>query len=342
MSRRLSSWPVERSVNGRSVVSYGDVVLRGLLVLDFTRYLPGPFASRELMRLGARVVRVETPDGDPLRSVAPGWDDALNAGKESVVWDRERDPELGVALCRKADVVLEGFRPGVAERLGIAAGDLPDSLVYCSVTGFGADDVRAGHDLNYVGWAGLLADTAPAVPPVQIADLAGGSLFAVVEILAALLERERSGHGRHIVLSMTHNAHRLVAHRLRSEPERTLTGGLACYRVYATADDRFLTVTPVEPKFWSRLCELIGRPDLVERQYEGDQEGLAAELAAVFSQRTLGEWVELFEGVDVMVGPVATLEEAAAWLGEPEATGRAPALGEHTEAWRTALAPFEG
>jgi crotonobetainyl-CoA:carnitine CoA-transferase CaiB-like acyl-CoA transferase len=318
------------------------VVLRGLLVVDLTRYLPGPFASRELMRLGARVVRVETPDGDPLRSVAPGWDDALNAGKESVVWDLERDPGLGAALCAKADVVLEGFRPGVAERLGIGAGDLPDSLVYCSITGFGARDVRAGHDLNYVGWAGLLADTAPALPPVQIADLAGGSLFAVVEILAALLERERSGRGAHIVVSMMHNAHRLAAHRVHDEPERTLTGDLACYRIYATGDDRFLTVTPVEPKFWRRLCELIDRPDLIERQYESDQDGLASELAAVFAGRTLAEWLELFEGEDVMVGPVATLAEAAARLGEPRPAGHAPALGEHTEAWRTALAPFEG
>jgi alpha-methylacyl-CoA racemase len=342
MSRRLSSWLVERSVNGRSVVSFADVALRGLLVVDFTRYLPGPFASRELLRLGARVVRVETPDGDPLRSVAPGWNDALNAGKESVVWDLERDPGFGAALCARADVVLEGFRPGVAERLGIGAGDLPDSLVYCSITGFGAGDVRAGHDLNYVGWAGLLADTAPALPPVQIADLAGGSLFALVEILAALLERERTGRGRHIVVSMSHNAHRLAAHRLQGEPERTLTGGLACYRIYATADDRFLTVTPVEPKFWSRLCELIGRHDLIERQYDADQEGLADELAAVFSARTLAEWLALFEGEDVMVGPVATLAEASAWLDEPGPTGRAPGLGEHTEAWRAALAPFEG
>jgi alpha-methylacyl-CoA racemase len=318
------------------------VVLRGLLVVDFTRYLPGPFASRELLRLGARVVRVETPDGDPLRSVAPGWDDALNAGKESVVWDLDRDPELGAALCARADVVLEGFRPRVAERLGIGAGDVPESLVYCSLTGFGADDVRAGHDLNYVGWAGLLADTAPGLPPVQIADLAGGSLFAVVEILAALLERERTGYGKRIVVSMTHNAHRLASHRLQGEPERTLTGALACYRIYETADERFLTVTPVEPKFWRRLCELIGRPDLVERQYEGDQEALAAELTAVFSGRPLGEWLELFEGEDVMVGPVATLAEAAVWLGEPRAAARAPELGEHTEAWRAALAPFEG
>lgn len=318
------------------------MVLRGLLVVDFTRYLPGPFASRELMRLGARVVRVETPDGDPLRSVAPAWDDALNAGKESVVWDLDRDPGLGSALCARADVVLEGFRPGVADRLGIAAPAVPESVVHCSITGFGKNSVRAGHDLNYVGWAGLLAETAPALPPIQIADLAGGSLFAVVEILAALLERERTGRGKHVVVSMTHNAHRLASHRLHGEAERTLTGDLACYQIYPTADERFLTVTPVEPRFWVRLCELIDRPDLAERQYEADQEALAAELTTVFSGRRLDQWLEVFEGEDVMVGPVATLEEAAVWLGETSSPGRAPGLGEHTENWRRALASFEG
>jgi alpha-methylacyl-CoA racemase len=318
------------------------VVLSGLLVVDFTRYLPGPFASRELLRLGARVVRVEAPDGDPLRTVAPGWDAALNAGKESVVWDLEREPRLGPALAARADVVLEGFRPGVSDRLGIGASALPRSVVYCSVTGFGAGNMRAGHDLNYAGWAGLLADTAPALPPVQVADLAGGSLFAVIEILAALLERQRSGTGTHVVVSMTHNAHRLAAHRLRGEAERTLTGGLACYRIYETADGRFLTVTAVEAKFWQRLCELIGRLDLAERHYDQDQESLAAEVAGVFRSRALSEWLDLFDGEDVMAGPVATLAQASQWLGEPPATGEAPALGEHTENWRTELASFEG
>jgi crotonobetainyl-CoA:carnitine CoA-transferase CaiB-like acyl-CoA transferase len=288
--------------------------LAGIVVADFTRYLPGPFASRELLQRGARVVRVEAPGGDPMRDVAPGWHEALNAGKESVVWDLERDPQLGRAVCAEADVVLEGFRPGVAERLGVGARDVPDRVVYCSITGFGPEDRRAGHDLNYQGWAGLLHDTAPALPPVQIADLAGGALYAVVEILSALLERERSGRGKHIVVSMTHNSHRLAAHRLQGEPERTLTGALACYRIYETADGRHLTITPVEPRFWRRLCELIGREDLVERQYESDQEALATELAAVFRERALADWLELFEGEDVMAGPVATLAEARAWF----------------------------
>ncbi len=280
--------------------------------MDFTRYLPGPFASRELLERGARVVRVEAPGGDPMRDVAPGWHEALNAGKESVVWDLEQDPGLGRAVCARADVVLEGFRPGVAVRLIIGPRDVPESVVYCSITGFGPDQRRAGHDLNYQGWAGLLADTAPALPPVQIADLAGGALYAVVEILAALLERERSGRGRHIDVSMTRNAHRLASHRLHGEPERTLTGALACYRIYETADGRYLTITPVEPKFWRRLCELIRREDLVDRQYEEDQEALAAELGAVFRTRALADWVALFEGEDVMAGPVATLAEARA------------------------------
>jgi alpha-methylacyl-CoA racemase len=318
------------------------VVLRDVLVVDFTRYLPGPFASRELLRRGARVVRVEAPEGDPLRAVAPGWDAALNAGKESVVWDRERDPGLGPALCRRADVVLEGFRPGVARRLGIGPDDVPGSVVYCSVTGFGADDLRAGHDLNYLGWAGLLAETAPRLPPVQVADLAGGSLFAVIEILTALLERERTGRGEHITVSMTHNAHELAAHRLRGRPERVLTGGLACYGIYEIADRRFLTISPVEPKFWARLCEVVGRPDLISRHYEENQDALADELAAVFRTRTLADWLGLFDGEDVMAGPVHTLAEGAEWLGVAASDARAAALGEHTGCWRSELASFEG
>jgi len=315
------------------------VVLHGLLVVDFTRHLPGPFASRELLRRGARVVQVEAPEGDPLRAVAPGWHAALNAGKESVVWDRERDPGLGPALAGRADVVLEGFRPGVAERLGIGTADLPKSVVYCSITGFGANDLRAGHDLNYAGWAGLLADTAPALPPVQIADLAGGALYAVVDILAALLERERTGDGAHVTVSMTHNAHRFAAHRLHGPSERTLTGGLACYRVYETADARFLTVSALESRFWIRLCEVVGRTDLVDRHYDADQEALATELGSTFRERTLREWLDRFEGEDVMAGPVWRLQEAADHFGDPDTNKRPPALGEHTERWRT---PFGG
>ena len=314
--------------------------LDGLLVVDLTRYLPGAFAGRELLRLGARVVRIEAPGGDPLRSVAPAWDQALNAGKESVVCDLKAQPDLGKALVARADVVLEGFRPGVAARLGVGPDDVPESTVYCSITGFGLEGPharRAGHDLNYLGWAGVLADTAPSPPPVQVADLAAGALAAVNEILAALLERTRSGRGARLVVSMTHGTHQLAAHRLQGERfPRLLTGGLACYRIYATADERWLTVAALEPAFFRRLCELIGCPELAEQQFDADQDALADTLAEVFAAHPLATWLELFEGEDVSVGPVATLEEAARDFGE-DAGGEAPPLGAHTDAWRTEL-----
>ena len=315
--------------------------LAGQLVVDLTRYLPGAFASRELQRLGARVVRVEPPEGDPMRHVAPGWDEALSAGKESVACDLKADPGLALALLARADVVLEGFRPGVAARLGVGPDDAPETAVYCSITGFGTAGPhagRAGHDLNYLGWAGVLEDTAPALPPLQPADLAAGALGAVTEILAAMLERERTGRGARLTISMTHGAHRLVAHRLGGDPlPRFLTGGLACYRIYATADGRHLTVGALEPKFFVRLCELVGRPELAERQLvAAAQEELAAELAAVFARRTLAEWLALFDGEDVCVGPVATLAEAAGDFGRATALPSAR-VGQHTEAWRREL-----
>ncbi|MFO7572150.1 MAG: CaiB/BaiF CoA-transferase family protein [Gaiellaceae bacterium] len=314
--------------------------LDGILVVDFTRYLPGAYAARELLRLGARVVRVEAPEGDPMRRTATAWDAALRAGMESVVCELPRESELAQALCARADVVLEGFRPGVAARLGIGPGDVPETVVYCSITGFGVEGrhrARAAHDINYLGWAGVLEDTAPAWPPVQIADLSAGALGAVVQVLAALIEQNRSGKGRHVVVSMTRGSHDLVAHRLGGEPvPRLLTGGLACYRIYETADGRHLTVGALEPKFFRRLCEVVERPELGERQFEEDQEALASELATTFATRTLGEWLAACDGEDVCVGPVWTREEAAAEFGAAPIEAVAP-LGAHTEAWRREL-----
>ena len=314
--------------------------LAGILVVDLTRYLPGAYASRELLRLGARVVRVEGPEGDPMRETAPAWDSALRGGTESVICDLKNDPRFGQALVARADIVLESFRPGVAARLGIGPDDVRASTVYCSITGFGASGphaTRAGHDLNYLGWAGVLEDTAPEWPPVQVADLAAGALGAVVEMLAALLERQRTGEGARITVSMTHRSHDLVAHRLAGEPvPRTLTGGLACYRTYATADGRHLTVGALEPRFFARLCELIERPELAERQYAADQDELATELSGIFEARSLADWLSHFGEEDVCVGPVWTREEAAAKFGA-RSTGLAPELGEHTQSWRDEL-----
>lgn len=280
--------------------------LQGLTVFDFSRQLPGPFASRELLRLGARVVKIEPPEGD---STPEPWYSALNEGKEIVTWDaRSAEPP---AAASTADVVLEGFRPGVFERLGVR---LAPTAILCSITGHGADGPRAGdagHDLNYLGYAGVLADTAPHVPPVQIADLAAGAQSAVIDILAALLERARTGAGARIVVSMTHNAHRFVAHRVDGDPlPRLLTGGVACYRVYETRDARHLTVAALEPKFWRNLCELLERPDFVDHAFDPDLPALTE----LFRSRTLAEWRTLLEGQDTCVGPVLTIAEAAAEL----------------------------
>jgi alpha-methylacyl-CoA racemase len=308
--------------------------LAGTLVVDFTRYLPGAFASRELQRHGARVVRVEQPGGDPMRLTSPEWYDALNAGKESVVAELPAEGEFARGLCERADVILESFRPGVAERLGIGPETAPVRAVYCSITGFGLGgehEQRAGHDLNYIGWAGLLEDTAPALPPVQAADLTAGALGAVTEVLAALLERERTGRGARVVVSMTHGAQQLAP----GSP--VLTRGYACYSIYACADGRYLTVAALEPKFFERLCALVERPELAARQYDSDQSELKSALAEVFARETLEHWLRLFAGDDVCVGPVARRAEAAAEFGMP-AGGRAATTGEHTASWRRELA----
>ena len=232
--------------------------LGGMLVVDLTRYLPGAFASSELLRLGARVVRVEQPGGDPMRQTSGSWHDLLNAGKESVVCELPGERVFARSLLERADVVLESFRPGVAARLGV--------------------EQRAGHDVNYLGWAGALADTAPSLPPVQAADLAAGALGAVTEVLAALVARGRTGEGARIVVSMTHGSHKLLAR------EPVLAGGFACYAIYACADDRWLTVGALEPKFFARICELVGRPELAPRQYDAEQAEVRAVLAAVFAE----------------------------------------------------------
>jgi len=315
--------------------------LEGVLVAELAWYLPIAFAGHELRGLGARVVRIEQPEGDPLRRAAPGWDRALREGKESVVCDLGADPSLALAICSRADVVLEGLRPGVAARLGIGPDELPTSLVHCSITGFGPEGrhaQRAGHDLNYLGWAGALEDTS-GCPPLPVADLAAGGLGAVTEILAALVRRARTGEGARLSISMTHRSHALVAHRLAGDPgDRLLTGGLACYGVYAAADGRRLTVGALEPRFFAAVCDVLGQPELAERQYGPDQEGLATELAAAFAERPLAEWLERFEGLDACVGPVFTRAEAAAEFGAPPGPAADVALGAHTAAWAAAVA----
>lgn len=314
--------------------------LTGTLVVELAWYLPIAYAGHELARLGARVVRIEAPAGDALRRAEPTWDRALRMGKESVVCDLKADPEFARALCSRADIVLEGLRPGVSARLGVGPDDLPDTLIHCSITGFGNHEghaQRAGHDLNYLGWAGVLEDT-PWCPPVQIADLAAGALGAVAEVLAALVRRERTGDGARLTVSMTQRSHDLIAYRLGGETRaRMLTGGLACYGVYATGDGRHLTLAALEPRFFGRLCALLDRPELAELQFASAQDQLADALTKAFGERSLADWLATFDAEDVCVGPVATRAEAAVDFGRPPGDRDDVSLGQHTASWRTEL-----
>ena len=297
-----------------------------------------------LARLGADVVKVEPPgSGDPLR-VLPGgaaYFNALHAGQRSVTLRLKTDGGRAalLRLAGRSDVLLEGFRPGVMERLGLGFDRLREAnpqLVCCAITGYGSgpDRARAGHDLNYVARAGLLslmprAEARPTIPAVQVADLAGGMQAAIL-ILGALLERGRTGVGRRLEVSMTDVARSwLTTQRAAfqaSEPGVPLTGELPCYHVYAVRDG-FLTVAALEPVFWGAFCASIGRPDLAARQADPSA---IAEVAAVLEPRTRAEWMVHFGERDVCVEPVLTLDEADPDPGAGSPLRPAPALGEHT------------
>lgn len=317
--------------------------LQGLKVLDLTRLLPGPYATLVLADLGAQVDKVEDPQGgDYLRQSPPMLEGesalfyGLNRNKRSLVLDLKSAE--GAALLRELvpryDVLLESFRPGVMDKLGLgheALLALNPRLVLCAISGYGQsgpDRLRAGHDLNYVARAGVLgyggqAGGAPAFPGVQVGDIGGGSLFALVGILAALHERERTGRGRRVDVSMTDGAlaflHMHLAARLALAGEgaplargaEALNGGYACYGLYRTQDGRHLAVGSLEPKFFAGLCEVLGCPELLA---DGYSPGPAAErvkevLAQRFAAHPLAYWVERFRPLDLCVEPVLEGDE---------------------------------
>ncbi len=314
--------------------------LSGILVVDLSRYLPGPYASAELARMGARVVRLEAPEGDPLRRAAPGWHAHLNHGKESVVCDLKQSPALGRELCRRADVVLEGFRPGVAERLGVGPGDLPPGVVYVSIRGFADESPwsrRAGHDVNYLGLAGVLDPERPVLPPIPIADLAAGALTAVGRTVAGLFERSRTGRGSVLRVSMTTEAHRLVAFRHGEDPvvPRMLEGGLACYDLYRCADGTWVSVGALEPTFFAAICRLLGLEELIALQFDaGAQAHVRETLTATFDSQPRQVWLDRLAEEDTCVAPVLSLAES---VNSPVAPPEQPELGRDTLAWREEL-----
>jgi alpha-methylacyl-CoA racemase len=370
--------------------------LADVRVLDLTRLLPGGFCSLLLADLGADVVKVEdTGMGDYVRWAPPyhGSEEhqalgtrsalylALNRGKRSIRLDLKTDGgrDALLRLASDYDVVLESFRPGVLDKLGCGYDALREAnprIVYCAITGYGQTGPnagRAGHDMNYLGLNGLLGLTGePEGRPIQsagqIADLGGGALMAAFGVLAALRERERSGEGQLVDVSMTDGSLSwlcMVAAQYLCDgavPRRgrgSLNGGIACYLPYEAADG-WVTCGALEPKFWRNFCEGVGRPDLIDKQFAAPDSEDGRAIAEVFKQRTRDQWLAFNEEHDAMIEPILDLSEAldselvrergmvvemeqpelgsVRLLGLPiklsrtpgDPTRAAPALGEHT------------
>ena len=310
--------------------------LDGIRVLDLTRLLPGPVATLHLADLGAEVIKIEDPQvGDYARTLGTGEgaDSAyfrmINRNKQGLRLDLKKAEGVEVfkRLASTADVIVESFRPGVMDKLGVGYAvitALNPRIAYCSISGYGQDGPYkdlAGHDINYLGYAGVLDQIGseggdPVLPNFQIADLLGGALTAVMGILAAVLEAQRTGHGRYIDVAMTDS---VLAHtyftmlRLNdaghSAPRGAdlLTGGLPCYATYRCADGRHMAVGALEGKFWKGCCEVLGRPEWLKRQWDA---ALRSEMAALFATRPRDDWAALFAAVDCCVTPILSPEEA--------------------------------
>jgi alpha-methylacyl-CoA racemase len=374
-----------------------DLPLGDVRVLDLTRLLPGGFCSLLLADLGADVVKVEdTGMGDYVRWAPPFYGSeeqqelgtrsalylALNRGKRSIRVDLKSrgGREAFLRLAGEYDVVLESYRPGVLDKLGCGYEALREAnprLVYGAITGYGQtgpNTQRAGHDMNYLGLTGLLDMTGePQGRPIQsagqIADLGGGALMAAFGVLAALRERERSGEGQLVDVSMTDGALAWLAMvaaallcdgRVPGRGDGQLNGGFLCYYPYEAADG-WVTCGALEPKFWRAFCEGVGREDLIEAQFQPPGSDAGRKVADVFRSRTRDEWRAFNDEHDAMIEPILGLDEALAselvrqremvveleqpelgpvrLLGLPiklsrtpgDATRPAPALGEHTE-----------
>jgi len=313
--------------------------LTGLRVLDLSRLLPGPFCSLVLADLGADVIKVEDPSGgDYIRWTPPIHGEysamyyTLNRNKRSIVLDLKNDAgrEAFLRLATTADVVLESFRPGVMDRLGVgwaALSAVNPRMVLCSISGYGQDGPyrdRAGHDLNYMAIGGALgingtADGTLAMPGVQVGDLGGGAMSAAIAILAALRHRDRTGEGQHCDVSMMDGVVSwLSLHAARWFEEGGtpgpatlhLNGRHPCYNLYRCSDG-WMSVGALEPKFWSALVEALGVPHLVGEQFADGEDArrVHAELEAVFLGATRAEWAERLEGLDVCTEPVLTFAE---------------------------------
>ncbi len=320
--------------------------LASLKVLDFTTLLPGPFATMMLADMGADVVRIEAPQRpDMVREMPPfdgktsAWHGVLNRSKRSLGLNLKQPG--ATAVVKKLinmggyDIIIEQFRPGVMARLGLdyeTLRELAPQLIYCSITGYGQTGPlanRAGHDINYVALSGIASYSGrqtegPAPLGVQLADVGGGSLGALVGLLAAVIQRQVSGEGQHIDISMldmlvawqAHLISRyLVGDEVPGREQLPLNGGQGNYDFFHTADGRYFSVGSLEPKFWHGFCAAVARPDLASKAYSPDpmvQKTLKAEVQMIIGQRPFSEWVAFFAKLDVCIEPVLTIPEVIA------------------------------
>ena len=303
--------------------------LSGITVIDLSRLLPGPYCTMILADHGARVIAVEDPRyRDRGEYVFPVY---RNKSHLTLDLKSEAGREIFFRLVENADVVVEGFRPGVVTRLGVdypAVCRVNPEIVYCSITGYGQTGPMrhvAGHDVNYLSRAGLVdlmgeKDRAPAIPGIQVADLVGGGMNGALGILMALFHRERSGQGQHIDISMTDGTLGLLPTvqfflslfgTAQNRGDTFLSHRYACYNTYQTADGRFLSVGAVENRFWQNLCHHLGKPELGPLQYdENRREELIAFMRDQFRQKPLDEWERELNDLDVCVAPIRTIAEA--------------------------------
>ncbi|MFC2948049.1 CaiB/BaiF CoA transferase family protein [Virgibacillus sediminis] len=336
--------------------------LTSIRILDLTRLLPGPYCTLILADFGAEVIKVEEPlYGDYARAEEPKLDEdsaffhSINRNKKSVSIDlkSKEGKEQFLKLAEEADVVVESFRPGVMDRLGLGYEVLKEvnpSLVYCAITGYGQTGpyaLRAGHDINYISYAGLLylmgeSDRGPVVPATQIADIGGGALPATVGILLAVIEQQKTGKGQFVDVSMMDGAiswlqtilpDYFASNKEEKRGELALSGGKACYSVYETKDKGYLAVGALEEKFWRKFCEVIGREDFIPLLDApvAEQHRLKYEIQQIISLKTRDEWLQLFSGTETCVTPVLSIEEIAS---DPQVKAREmiqeldhPALG---------------
>ena len=324
--------------------------LEDITVLDLTRLLPGAVATQYLADHGAEVIKIEQPgEGDYARTMNPLVFARTNAGKKSVVLDLKQDAgkQALLQLAARADILIEGFRPGVMARLGLAYRDVSaenERLIYVSLSGYGQSGPYAGlagHDINYIALGGLLNLNLPVIPGVLIADLVGGAMQSVIGILMAIQERSKTGKGQHVDVSMLAGVQSLLTLSLAAFGEtgrdpvvggETLSGRYACYNIYECQDGRWVAVGALEPKFWNTLCSRLGCEDLIPLQFEDDRQAeVKGRLREVFGTRGSEAWFQILRDFDCCVTPVRRISEVAAEMAPAAGVNLAPPkLGEHT------------